>query len=47
MVEATVTLNLRRILLTHEGYHQVEAHMEREFSKENLTFWQVGSAARA
>ena len=41
MIEATVTLNLRRMLLTDAGLTHVEKHMEREFSKENLTFWQA------
>ena len=39
MVEATVTLNLRRMLLTDTGLEHVGKHMEKEFSKENLTFW--------
>ena len=46
MLEATVTLNLRRMLLTSEGWHHVEAHMAKEFSKENLTFWQGARAYR-
>ena len=41
MLEATVTLNLKRMLLTEAGLHHVEKHMEQEFSKENLTFWQA------
>ena len=36
MLEATVTLNLKRMLLTEAGLHHVEKHMEQEFSKENL-----------
>lgn len=47
MLEATVTLNLKRMLLTEAGLHHVEAHMEREFSKENLTFWQAVRAYRS
>lgn len=39
MLEATVTLNLRRMLLTDTGLEHVGKHMEKEFSKENLTFW--------
>jgi hypothetical protein len=46
MLEATVTLNLKRMLLTEAGLHHVEAHMAKEFSKENLTFWQAVRAYR-
>ena len=40
MLEATVTLNLGRMLQTDAGMHHVEMHMEKEYSKENLLFWQ-------
>ena len=30
MLEATVTLNLKRMLLTEAGLHHVEKHMEQE-----------------
>ena len=46
MLEATVTLNLKRMLLTDAGLSHVERHMEKEFSKENLTFWQAARAYR-
>ena len=41
MLEATVTLNLKRMLHTEAGLQHLEAHMEKEYSKENLTFWQA------
>ena len=41
MREATVTLNLKRMLHTEAGLQHLEAHMEKEYSKENLTFWQA------
>ena len=44
MIEATVTLNLKRMLLTETGLEHVGRHMEKEFSKENLTFWQEARA---
>ena len=46
MIEATVTLNLRRMLLTDAGLQHVGKHMEREFSGENLTFWQASRSYR-
>ena len=47
MLEATVTLNLKRMLLTDAGLHHLEDHMEKEFSKENLDFWEAAKAYRA
>jgi Ca2+-binding EF-hand superfamily protein len=46
MLEATVTLNLKSMLNTKEGLQRVEAHMQKEFSKENLDFWEAAKAFR-
>jgi len=41
MVEATVALNLFRMLQTDEGEKALEAQLEKEFSEEMLRFWQA------
>lgn len=46
MVEATIRLNLARMLRTEAGERQVEAHLASEFSKENLDFWRMVRAYR-
>ena len=47
MLEATVTISLHRMLHTDAGLQHVEKHMEKEFSTENLTFWQAACAYRS
>jgi len=39
MMEATVALNLLRMLETKEGMKQMETQLEKEYSMETLTFW--------
>jgi len=39
MMEATVTLNLQRMLATDIGEKNVEQQLKKEYSQENIEFW--------
>ena len=41
MMEATVALNLNRLLETEEGMASMEVQLQKEYSTENLSFWQA------
>ena len=47
MVQATVNLNLHYLLASHSGKEVFEEQLHREFSDENLAFWQAVRAYRA
>jgi len=40
MIQATVNLNLSSLLASDEGREAIEERMQKEFSDENLKFWQ-------
>lgn len=47
MIQATVNLNLDHLLETDHGAAAFEAQLQREFSEENLAFWQAVREYRA